>query len=369
MRICVDATSLLLRSAGVKNYVYHWMLALQQEAKEHVVTAYPLLGEVGGLNHESSVLSSWQTLPRLALLHIMNVRFNPGLDYLMRDVDVFHASNQIRNPPKRTRLTGTLYDMTCLLMPQNHTSGNVRAEQNFAEKVLTRADGMIAISQSTKNDAVRLLRLDPDRISVIYPGVPQSFFDVSRDDIAAASAKYRLDKPYILFVGTVEPRKNLDTLLDAYEQLPDSIRNEFDLVTVGPTGWAAGSTVERLLSGMPGLRPLGYIPEADLPGITGGATAFVYPSLYEGFGFPVAQSMAAGVPVITSNVSSLPEVAGDAAILIDPLSAGELREALVRLLTSPTLQQRLTAAGRQTAKEYTWQVAARKSAEFFDRLP
>jgi glycosyltransferase involved in cell wall biosynthesis len=369
MRICVDATSLLLRSAGVKNYVYHWMLALQREAKEHVITAYPLLGEVGDLNHESSVLSSWQTLPRLALLHIMNVRLNPGLDYLMRDVDVFHASNQIRNPPKRTRLTGTLYDMTCLLMPQNHTSGNVRAEQNFAEKVLTRAHGLIAISQSTKNDAVRLLRLDPDRISVIYPGVPQSFFDVTRGEVAAASAKYRLDKPYILFVGTVEPRKNLDALLDAYEQLPASIRSEFDLVTVGPTGWAAGSTVHRLSSGMAGLRPLGYIPEADLPGITGGATAFVYPSLYEGFGFPVAQSMAAGVPVITSNVSSLPEVAGDAAILIDPLSANELREALVRLLTSPTLQKRLAAAGLQTAKEYTWQVAARKSAEFFDRLP
>ncbi len=286
MRICVDATSLLLRSAGVKNYVYHWMLALQREAKEHVITAYPLLGEVGDLNHESSVLSSWQTLPRLALLHIMNVRLNPGLDYLMRDVDVFHASNQIRNPPKRTKLTGTLYDMTCLLMPQNHTSGNVRAEQNFAEKVLTRAHGLISISQSTKNDAVRLLRLDPERISVIYPGVPQSFFDVTRSSVAAASAKYRLDKPYILFVGTVEPRKNLDTLLDAYEQLPVSIGNEFDLVTVGPTGWAAGSTVHRLSSGMPGLRPLGYIPEADLPGNHGRGNGFRVPIALRRFRFP-----------------------------------------------------------------------------------
>ena len=172
MQICIDATSLLLRSAGVKNYVYHWMRSLQAEAKEHVFSAYPLLGHIGDLNHEASVLSPMQTIPRLALLHLMNLRFNPGIDYLMAGIDVFHASNQVRNPPKRTRLTGTLYDMTCLLMPQNHTSGNVSAEQNFADKVLSRADGLIAISNNTKVDAVKLLGLNPDRIEVIYPGVP-----------------------------------------------------------------------------------------------------------------------------------------------------------------------------------------------------
>jgi glycosyltransferase involved in cell wall biosynthesis len=369
MRICVDATSLLLRSAGVKNYVYHWMRSLQRDAKEHVITAYPLLDTLGDLNHEASILSAWQTIPRLALLHIMNFRYNPGMEYLMAKVDVFHASNQVRNPPKNTRLTGTLYDMTCLLMPQNHTVGNVRAEKNFADKVLSRADGLIAISNHTRVDAVNLLGLNPDKIAVIYPGVPQSFFEVTPADVTRASEKYRLSKPYILFVGTVEPRKNLDKLLDAYEQLPASIRDEFDLIAVGPIGWAAGSTVHRLAAGKPGIRHLGYVPENDLPGITAGAKAFVYPSLYEGFGFPVAQSMAAGVPVITSNVSSLPEVARDGAILVDPNSETELRDALVRLLTSPSLQKRLAIKGMEISKQYTWQVAARKSAEFFTRLP
>ncbi len=368
MRICVDATSLLLRSAGVKNYVYHWMRSLQRDAKEHEITAYPLLNNFGDLNHEASVLSMWQTIPRLALLHLMNVRFNPGMERLMSKVDVFHASNQVRNPPRNTLLTGTLYDMTCLLMPQNHTPGNVRAEQNFADKVLSRAHGLIAISNHTRIDAVNLLGLNPDKIAVIYPGVPQAFFDVTAADVARVSAKHNLVKPYILFVGTVEPRKNLDLLLDAYEALPGSLREEFDLIAVGPIGWAAGSTVQRLEMGNPGIRHLGYVPESDLPGITAGAKVFVYPSLYEGFGFPVAQSMAAGVPVITSNVSSLPEVARDAALLIDPRSETELREALARLLTSPNLQKRLATKGMEISKEYTWRVAARKSAEFFSRL-
>jgi glycosyltransferase involved in cell wall biosynthesis len=199
--------------------------------------------------------------------------------------------------------------------------------------------------------------------------VPQSFFEVTAAQMAAAKAKYSLTKPYILFVGTVEPRKNLDLLLDAYEALPTSLGDEFDLIAVGPMGWAAGSTVQRLAGGGSGVRYLGYVPEVDLPGITAGAVAFVYPSLYEGFGFPVAQSMAAGVPVITSNVSSLPEVARDAALLVDPKSEGELRSALVRLLTSPELQRQLGAKGLEISKEYTWRAAARRSAEFFSNLP
>ena len=124
----------------------------------------------------------------------------------------------------------------------------------------------------------------------------------------------------------------------------------------------------RLASRIPGVRYLGYVREDELPGLTAGATGFVYPSLYEGFGFPVAQAMAAGVPVITSNTSSLPEVAGDGALLVDPRSADELRSAIQKLLTSPSLQQQLRTAGLARAQEYRWEVCARKSLEFFRRL-
>jgi glycosyltransferase involved in cell wall biosynthesis len=367
MRICIDATSLLLRSAGVKNYIYRWVEAMQRDCPQHEVTTFPLIGGIGDLNHEASVLSLWQTLPRLALLHLVNVRFNPAIDFLTANVDVFHASNQVRNPPRKTKLTGTLYDMTCLLMPQNHTPGNVKAEQNFANRVLKRADGLIAISEHTKRDTVQLLQIDPRKITVIYPGVPDVFFHVGEAQRNAAIEKYKLTKPFALFVGTVEPRKNIDILLDAYEQLPRDVREQFELIAVGPLGWAAGSTVQRLRN-TTGVRHLGYVPEHDLPGITAAAGVFVYPSLYEGFGFPVAQSMAAGVPIITSNVSSLPEVARDAAILVSPQSASELRDAMMRLFTSPSERERLVVRGREIAKEYTWTNAAVQSARFFEGL-
>ncbi|MEJ7604739.1 MAG: glycosyltransferase family 1 protein [Bryobacteraceae bacterium] len=260
-------------------------------------------------------------------------------------------------------MTGTSYDMTAMLMPQLHTSGNVRAETGFYERVLKRADGLIAISASAKNDAVELLRIQPDRIAVIHPGIDERFF--SPQDILQIQERYQLTKPYLLFVGTIEPRKNVDALLDAYSALPAAMREAHDLVVAGPIGWAAGVTVDRLKQGMPGLRLLGYIPEQDLPALTAAASIFVYPSFYEGFGFPVAQAMAAGVPVITSNLSSLPEVVGDAGLLIDPKSVEDIKRAMSKLLTSPALREKLGRNGAEQAKRFTWKNSARLSAEFF----
>ena len=365
MRICVDATPLLLRSAGIKNYVYHWMRSLAAYSTEHQVSAFPLLGDIGDLDHDRSTLTAFGTYPRLAVLHFINKIFKPAINVAVTDADVFHASNQVHAAPRRMKLTSTIYDMTCKLLPQFHTPANVRAESSHYERVFKRADGLIAISNSAKNDAVQLLGLEADRIKVIYPGVPETFFTATPGEVAA---KYRLDKPFVLFVGTVEPRKNIDRLLDAWAQLSPDIRQSHELVFVGPIGWAGNATVTRLRSGLDGVRVLGYVPEPDLPSITAAATAFAYPSLYEGFGFPIAQAMAAGVPVITSNVSSMPEVASNAAVLIDPQSTTELAAALDRVLTSPILRHELGANGRLQATKFTWQNAAEQSAEFFQSL-
>jgi glycosyltransferase involved in cell wall biosynthesis len=192
---------------------------------------------------------------------------------------------------------------------------------------------------------------------VIYPGVPEAYFDAR----PAAAAK-----PYVLFVGMIEPRKNLDVLLDAWENF--RLRKEFDLVIAGPGGWASEKTLARLAATPEGVRYLGYVAEAELPGLTAGATAFVYPSLYEGFGIPVAQAMAAGVPVITSNTSCLPEIAGDGALLVDSRSPAEIRAALEHLLSSPELRQKLGDAGKARAQQYHWEISARKSLKFFRGL-
>lgn len=356
MRISIDATSVLLRSAGIKSYAYHWIRHLRSLAGADSITAFPFLGDLGVLNHERSVLSLWATYPRLAVLYFVNIPGNPAINWITAGADVFHASNQVRNPPAKVRLTATIHDLTCWLMPELHTPANVRADRSFAEKVFRRAHGLIAVSENTRQDAIRLLGINPDRIRTIYSGVDARFFDAK---------PARRDKPYVLFVGTIEPRKNLDTLLNAWRVLKRELRQEYELVVAGPVGWSAETIAARLQSEA---CYLGYVPEADLPGLTAGATAFVYPSLYEGFGFPVAQAMAAGVPVVTSSTSCLPEVTGEGAVYADPKSPAEIAAALDCVLTSESMRNKLAQAGRSRASRYSWETCARQSLDFFHQL-
>ncbi len=366
MRVCVEAASLLLRSAGVKNYVYHWIKHLRALAGRESIATFPSLADIGELDHERSLAGRGATLAGIGVLQFLNYSRVP---WSAGGVDAFHhTSLLLRNPPRRARLTATIYDMTCWLAPEVHLAANVAADRQFADRVLKRADGLIAISAHSRDDAVRILRLAPERISVIYPGVPERFFGVGGAEAAAARDKYGLARPYALFVGTIEPRKNVGALLDAWAGLGESLRREFELVVVGPAGWGGPATLDRLRSAPAGVRYLGYVPEADLPGLTAGASVFVYPSLYEGFGFPVAQAMAAGVPVITSNVSSLPEITAGAALLVDPRSRDELRSAIRRLLECPETGRELAGAGKGQAANYRWEVCARKSLEFFERV-
>lgn len=359
MRICIDASSLLVRSAGVKNYVWHWMHAVSAAMPNNAVTAFPLLRQPGALNHERSLYSTAYTLPRLVLLKLANLGIPGLMDAIIGRADVFHASNLVRSLPNRGKLTATLYDMTAVLMPELHTAATRSAEAVFQEHILRHADGVIAISEASKWDAVRMLRLDERKVEVIYPGIDLRFFDAKPATRA---------KPYLLYLGTIEPRKNVDTLLDAWTSMPSEFFDTYDLLLGGATGWASERTLTRLAAGVRGARYLGYVPESELPGLVAGATVFVYPSLYEGFGFPLAQAMAAGRACVTSNVSSLPEVAGDSALLVDPKSPSEIRNAILRLVESELLRNELGNKARERAEQFTWTAAGLASAEFFTRI-
>jgi len=198
-----------------------------------------------------------------------------------------------------------------------------------------------------------MLGLRPDRIRTIYSGVPAAYFD--------ATPRPR-SKPYVLYVGTVEPRKNLGTLLDAWGALNPDLRRSFDLIIAGPEGWHSSATMARIRAEAV---YLGYVPETEMPGLIAGATLFVYPSLYEGFGFPVVQAMAANVPVLCSNTSCLPEIAGGGAALADPRSVAEIAAQLNRLLESPEERTRLAQLGRAQAEKYKWDRCAAESLDFF----
>ncbi len=269
---------------------------------------------------------------------------------------MFHASNLIRAAPRRAKLTATVHDLTSWLMPERNTPASSVADLQFADRILSRADGLIAVSENTRQDAIRLLGIAPEIITTIHSGVAPEYFDATPRDRG---------RPYVLSVGTIEPRKNLDTLLDAWKQVRGSLRKEFDLVIAGPRGWAAEETVARVRSEA---IYLGYVPEPEMPGLMAGATIFLYPSLYEGFGFPVAQALAARVPVITSNTSALPEVARDGSVLVHPTDAEEIAAAIEGLLDSPSERARLAGYGRASAERFRWEKCAEQSLAFFRRV-
>ncbi|MEO8027981.1 MAG: glycosyltransferase family 1 protein [Bryobacteraceae bacterium] len=352
MRIGIDASAMLVRSAGVKNYVWNWSRALVESDVD--LYLYPFLRRDLSLNHERSPLSALATTLRLGLLHAGHL-LGSVVDWTAPACDVFHASNQMIHWPKRAKLTATLHDFTCWRLPELHTRGNIGADRNYADHILRRADGLIAVSESTRRDAIELLGIRPERVTTILSGVDERFFD--------APPLVR-KKPYALYVGTIEPRKNVETLLDAWNTLDAGLRETYDLVIAGPMGWASAETQHRVRTEA---QYLGYVEEAELPALTAGACVFVYPSLYEGFGFPVAQAMAAGVPVITSNVSSLPEVMGSGGILVEPKSVAQLSTALIRLLEDSEHRRLLAKRAREEAERFHWSRCASDSVAFFER--
>jgi alpha-1,3-rhamnosyl/mannosyltransferase len=357
VKITIDATSALLRSAGVKGYTYHWLRSLRKQAAAgDEIRAFPLLKEWTRLDHEHSALPLAPTVMRLAALHAANVLGPAVLDALLGRTDVFHAGNLVRQAPRKARLTATIHDLTSWIMPEVHMQSTLRADHTFEERILKRADGLIAVSENTRQDAIRVLGIAPEKIRTIHSGVAEEYFDARPSQRA---------KPYVLFVGTVEPRKNLNTLLDGWRSLRPDLRERFDLVVAGPQGWNSANTMARIRQES---TYLGYVPETDMPGLVAGASLFVYPSLYEGFGFPLVQAMAANVPALISSASCLPEIAGDAAAFIDPLSRAEITAQLTRLLESPDERSQLAQLGRARAECYRWERCAKESLAFFREI-
>jgi glycosyltransferase involved in cell wall biosynthesis len=367
MRLMVDGTSLLLGSAGAKTLIYYWIENLRRGAGKNQLSVFPYVNAWRDLDHNHSQMGPLATQARLSIVRFSNLTRTSILNFPARGQDVFHTSQHLIKPPTCTRLTATFLDATCWLLPEAHTPQNVYATKLYAKRVLEKADGIIAISEATRADAIRVLRLAEDKVHRIYPSVPDSYFTVDEASIASSSQRYRLHKPYLLYVGAIEPRKNLGRLLDAFAALPKSLREQYELIVAGPALWDSQSVVQRLAAET-GTRYLGYVPESDLPALTAGAYAFVYPSLYEGFGLPLAQAMAAGVPAVTSTTSSLPEVAGEGALFVNPYSVEDLRGAIERLLLSPDLRARLAAHTRTHAERFRWQRNASQSWDFFERI-
>jgi glycosyltransferase involved in cell wall biosynthesis len=231
-----------------------------------------------------------------------------------------------------------------------------------------RADRVIAVSEATRRDLIEFYQTPPAKISVIYHGVSPEFRPVQeKERLLAVRYKYGLDqRPFILSVGTIQPRKNYQRLVQAFA----SINQPLSLVIAGSEGWNCDDVyreVEKL-----GLADRVYFPgfvaEEDLPVLLSAATLFGYPSLYEGFGLPVLEAMACGTPIVAANQSSLPEVVGDAGLTVDPTDVAALATAITRLLDDPSLRERLSAAGLAQAARFTWPTMAAKLLRVYQEV-
>jgi glycosyltransferase involved in cell wall biosynthesis len=232
-----------------------------------------------------------------------------------------------------------------------------------------RATHIIAVSEQTRRDIVSAYGVPAEKITVIYEAADTRFRIQPPEVVASARARYLLPERYLLFVGTVEPRKNLVRLLTAFERLHAEGLTDA-LVIVGRRGWLTGdfdATLERSPARPAVLFP-GFVPDDDLPAVYAGAQALVMPSLYEGFGLPVLEAMACATPVACSHNSSLPEVAGDAALLFDPFDVDSISDALRRILHDPDLQAHLRDAGLLQASHFSWERAAQETLAVYHRF-
>ena len=262
----------------------------------------------------------------------------------------------------------TIHDLGYYHFPEAHTRQQVAYLNWSTRHNGRRAKHVIADSEATKTDLVNRYNINPAKIHVIYPACDPTLHPITDErQLTAVRQKYNIQSAYLLYLGTIQPRKNLVRLIQAYAALPN---HDHQLVLAGGLGWRAKPILEAIESLRPEMRQRillpGYIPDEDKAALISGATALLYPSLYEGFGFPVLEANACGTPIICSNSSSLPEVAEEAALLVDPLSREEITAAINQLLSDKSLRQQLTENGFENLKRFSWSKTAEQILTIFE---
>ncbi len=310
------------------------------------------------------------TSPRPVVLHYARLlkyglwtRFNwPPIEWFTGAVQIAHnLAHQTPATRNAARLV-TIHDLSFLRVPETHTERTVEIQSRLLRQCARDADGLIAVSQHCKRELMALLNVPPERIHVILNGVNLEEFDVPFDTEAFTALRSRLGitRDYLIHLGTIEPRKNVPRLLDAYTRVKKQLGEAPQLVFIGKRGWKSQSIIEAIQSRSPQGDVIygGYVTRKEAVLLLRGAKVSLYPSLYEGFGLPVLEAMAARTPVVTSNVSSLPEVAGNTCSLVNPEEVESIAGAMATLLTDEQSARRRTEAARKRAESMTWEQSA-----------
>lgn len=377
VRIGLDGKVLTLRAGGTGRYSINLTRAMLAAAPtyrpglEFVIftgprTSRAVMEELGGacdecyLGAKSSLLRSLVQVP--AALR-------------RQRIDVFHGIDHVGVPlaGKTGKCVVTIHDVIPLILPRTFTPRHRAVVRLALARVRRQADRIIVPSHAVKQDVVRHLGLSADLVTVTHHGCEPRFHpDPDPASFGAVTARYGLPPRYVLAVGTLEPRKNLVALLKAFARLRQAgeVDPALRLVLAGARGWLDEPIFRTVRSfGLAEAVCLpGFIDDDDLPDVYRGAELFVFPSLYEGFGLPPLEAMACGVPVVTSNTSSMPEVAGGAAMLVDPRDVDGMAAVIARTLHDEGLRERLRAAGIARASQFSWQAAARQVLDLYASL-
>lgn len=363
MRIAIDIRPLLEPyPSGVSGYTREIVRGLVERDRENEYVLF--CNSMAGL--PASLLDPFR-FPHVRIYerHMPNKLLNasqllfgyPHFDRLVGEVDVFFLPNlNFVSLSRRCPLVVTVHDLSFRVPGFYSRRGQLWHHAVRPERTLRRADRIISVSESTARDIQTRYGVDPGIITVIPLGVHQeTFHSVSQHERERIRREYDLKRPYVLFVGTIEERKNVSGVRAAWRHFYARSAWPGELVFAGRVA------APELLPPTAGMRGLGYIPETDKPGLVSAAAAVVYPSYYEGFGLPVVEALAAGKPVITSAATSLPEVSGQGAILVDPYNVQEIAFALEQVLTRPAVGDRLKQQSVREAARYSWRDTVEKT--------
>jgi glycosyltransferase involved in cell wall biosynthesis len=292
-----------------------------------------------------------------------------GFDRLLPDATLFHATEHLLLPLRKAPTVLTVHDLVYRLFPAYHKRLNYWFLNTAMPLFVQRASALITVSESSKRDLIRLYGIPADKITVVYEAASAVFQPAPTEQIAAAKARYGLPERYLITLGTIEPRKNLLRLVSALSALRQK-DPQLALVIVGRTGWLYQDLMRQLeeLDDPRAVLLPGYVPDEELPAVLSGARALVLASLYEGFGLPILEAMACGTPVVCSNVSSMPELGGDAARYFDPQDTGQMADVIAEVLRDGDLRAEMRQRGLEQAARFSWQRAARETLEVYKRV-
>jgi glycosyltransferase involved in cell wall biosynthesis len=379
MRIAIDYTSAIAQSAGIGRYTRALVEAMLREIAGERITLYsseaprPGSGFPDGATVRSRVAgigpwaigNRWMTI----LWHRLHVPL--PIELFTGPVDVLHAPDFSLAPSLHARRVVTIHDLAYLIHPECALPGLIAYLNGVVSHAVHAADAVIAVSELTAEDLTARLGVPQEQITVIPLGVDGSFQPV-RDATtrAALSQRYQLAYPLVLAVGTIEPRKNYARLIEAFARSTREYGGPRMLAFAGRDGWLYDSVYEAVAHWDVGdrVRFLGYVPEADLPALYSTADLLAMPSLYEGFGLPMVEAMACGTPVLCSDGGALPEVAGDAALIVPHGDVEAIASGLIRLSGDGALRAELVARGLERARQYTWMAAARAHLALYHQI-